>query len=55
MREADLQLDIDKSEFGVKMIKYLDFIIKAEKGIYIDLEKISAILEWQPSIIAIGI
>jgi hypothetical protein len=45
--EAGLQLDIKKSEFCVKKTKYLGFIIKAERGIAIDLEKVLAIKEWQ--------
>jgi len=40
---ASLQLDIRKSEFGVKKTKYLGFIIKARKGISIDLEKVRVI------------
>jgi hypothetical protein len=43
--EARLQLDIKKSEFCVKKTKYLGFIIEAEKGIAIDLEKVRAIKE----------
>ena len=45
MREAGLQLDIDKCEFEVKTTKYLGFIIEAGKGISIDPSKVSAILE----------
>jgi predicted aspartyl protease len=48
MREAGLQLDIDKCEFEVKTTKYLGFIIEAEKGISMDPAKVSAILEWEP-------
>ena len=40
---AGLQLDIGKSEFGVKKTKYLGFMIKAGKGISIDPEKVRAI------------
>jgi hypothetical protein len=46
MQEAGLQLDIDKSEFEVKSMKYLGFIIEAGKGIR-DPEKVSAITEWE--------
>jgi tryptophan 2,3-dioxygenase len=41
--EAGLQLDIRKLEFSVKKIKYLDFIIKVEVRVSIDLEKVKAI------------
>ena len=47
MREAGLQLDIDKSEFEVQSTKYLGFIIKAGKGVRIDPAKVEAILDWQ--------
>ena len=33
LRDAGLQIDIDKSEFEVKSTKYLGFIIEASKGI----------------------
>jgi hypothetical protein len=36
-------LDVNKSEFSTKITKYLGFIIKARKGISIDLEKVEAI------------
>ena len=42
---ARLLLDIIKSNFSVKKVKYLSFIIKAEKGISIDLKKVKAIKE----------
>ena len=45
IRKARLQLDIDKCEFEVKTTKYLGFIIEVEKGISIDLAKVSTILE----------
>ena len=44
MKEVGLQLNINKCEFEVKLIKYLGFIIKAGKGIKIDLAKVKAIL-----------
>jgi hypothetical protein len=47
LREAGLQLDIDKCEFEVQSTKYLGFIIEAEKGVRMDPEKVKAILEWQ--------
>ena len=40
---AGLHLDIGKSKFSIKITKYLEFIIKARKGIYIDLDKVTAI------------
>ena len=43
LRLAGLYIDINKSEFSVKKTKYLGFIIKAGKGISINLEKVSAI------------
>jgi len=42
---ARLPLDITKSDFSVKKVIYLSFIIKAEKGISINLEKVKAIKE----------
>jgi hypothetical protein len=43
LSKAGLHLDIGKSEFLVKKTKYLGFIIKAGKGIRMDLDKIAAI------------
>jgi hypothetical protein len=40
-----LLLNIKKCEFDVKSTKYLGFIIKASKGLRIDLEKIKVIKE----------
>jgi hypothetical protein len=45
LREAGLQINIDKSEFEVKSTKYLGFIVEAGKGIQIDPAKIKAIQE----------
>ena len=45
LREAGLQIDIDKSEFEVKSTKYLGFIVEAGKGIRMDPAKIKAIQE----------
>ncbi len=42
-----LQIDIDKCEFEVKSIKYLGFILKVKKDIYMNLLKIKAIMNWQ--------
>ena len=40
---ARLYVDIKKCKFEVKSIKYLRFIIKAKKGISIDLIKVAII------------
>ena len=47
LREAGLQIDIDKCEFETKSTKYLGFIIEAGKGIRMDPEKVKAIVDWQ--------
>jgi hypothetical protein len=47
LRDAGLQLDIDKCEFEVKETKYLGFIITAETGIKMDPAKVEAILNWE--------
>jgi hypothetical protein len=47
LREAGLQIDIDKCEFEVQETKYLGFIIVAGKGIRMDPEKIKAIEDWE--------
>ncbi|THC87035.1 hypothetical protein EYZ11_013518 [Aspergillus tanneri] len=46
LREAGLQVDIDKCEFEVQLTKYLGFIIEAGKGIRMDPDKVSAVLGW---------
>ena len=43
LRAVGLLLDVGKSKFSLKTTKYLEFIIKAKKGIYIDLDKVTAI------------
>jgi len=45
--EVDLQIDIDKCEFEVKSIKYLKFILKVEKNIQMNSQKMKAIMNWQ--------
>jgi hypothetical protein len=55
LSEAGLQLDIKKSEFCVKKTKYLGFIIEAERGIAMNLEKVLAIKEWQSPKLAKGV
>jgi hypothetical protein len=47
LREAGLQIDIDKCEFEVKSTKYLGFIIDAGKGLRTDPDKVKAIVEWE--------
>jgi hypothetical protein len=44
---AGFHLDVDKSEFSVKKTKYLGFIIEAEQGVSMNLEKVSAITAWE--------
>ena len=43
LKETGLYLDIFKYKFKVTSIKYLGFIIKAGKGIYMDPEKVKVI------------
>jgi len=45
--EVDLQIDIDKCEFEVKSIKYLRFILKVEKSIQMNSQKMKTIMNWQ--------
>ena len=45
LRDAGLQLDIDKCEFEMQLTKYLKFIMEADKRIFINLDKIKAIME----------
>ena len=47
LRQAGLQIDIDKCEFETQSTKYLGFIIEAGKGISMDPNKVKAILEWE--------
>jgi len=47
LQEAGLQIDIDKCEFEVKSIKYLKFILKVEKDVQINSQKMKAIMNWQ--------
>lgn len=47
LREAGLQIDIDKCEFEVQKTKYLGFVIEAGKGLYMDPDKIQAIANWE--------
>jgi len=47
--EVDLQIDIDKCEFEVKSIKYLEFVLKVEKGVQINPQTMKTIMNWQIS------
>lgn len=47
LQDAGLQLDIDKSEFEVKSVKYLGYIVEAGVGIKVDPEKVEAIRAWE--------
>jgi hypothetical protein len=47
LREAGLQIDIDKCEFEVQSTKYLGFIIEVGKGLRMDPEKLAAIRDWE--------
>ncbi len=47
--EVNLQIDIDKCEFEVKLIKYLKFILKVEKNIQMNPQKMKTIINWQVS------
>lgn len=55
LRDAGLQLDIDKCEFEVQSTKYLGFIIEAGKGLRMDPAKIKAILDWKAPTSAKGV
>ena len=46
-KEAGLHLNINKCEFEIVSIKYLNFIIEAEKDIYMDSDKVKVIREWK--------
>jgi len=45
LRVTNLRLDINKCEFSVKIIKYLEFIIKTEKRLRMNSEKMKVITE----------
>jgi hypothetical protein len=46
LRDAGLQVDIDKCKFGVTQTKYLGFIIST-RGIEVDPEKVSVVRDWK--------
>ncbi|KAF2105674.1 hypothetical protein BDV96DRAFT_509022, partial [Lophiotrema nucula] len=43
IKVASLLLDISKYKFNITFIKYLNFIIKVEKSLYINFKKVKAI------------
>ena len=45
LRDAGLQVDLDKCDFGVIETKFLGLIISTT-GIWIDLNKIDAVVNW---------
>jgi transposase InsO family protein len=47
LKEAGLNLDLDKCAFATKEVKYLGFIIEAGKGIRPDPEKLRAVRDWE--------
>ena len=47
LREAGLQVDIDKCAFSITEVKYLGLIITT-RGIQMDPEKVSAVVDWLP-------
>jgi transposase InsO family protein len=47
LKDAGLQCDIMKSEFEQDSVKYLGFIIQAEKGVHVDPKKVEAIRAWE--------
>ena len=46
LRKKDLQLDIDKYEFSMTEVKYLELIVTTE-SICMDPEKVQAIIDWE--------
>lgn len=47
LQDAGLQLDIDKSEFEAKSVKYLGYIIEAGAGVRADPAKVEAVKSWE--------
>jgi hypothetical protein len=54
LKNAGLQLNIDKCEFKQKKVQYLGYIINSEKGICVDPEKVEAIRTLGTSIYSKG-
>jgi hypothetical protein len=48
LKNANLQLNIDKCEFEQKKVKYLKYIINSEKSICVNFKKVEAIRTWEP-------
>jgi len=48
LQDAGLYLDMSKSEFETKQVKYLGYIVEIGTGIRMDPEKIRAIIDWKP-------
>jgi hypothetical protein len=55
LRDAGLQVDIDKCEFEVQSTKYLGFIVKAGRGIQMDPAKVEAIIQWEAPTLVKGV
>jgi hypothetical protein len=53
--KAGLKLDIEKSEFAFSEVKYLRFVISAEKSIKINPGKVEAIKKWKAPTIIKGV
>ena len=49
LQQADLQININKCEFETTFIKYFKFIVKAEKDVSMNSDKIKIILKWKQS------
>ena len=49
LRNIKLQLDVDKCKFKIEIIKYLMFIIKADKELCMNFKKIKTIIKWEVS------
>jgi len=45
LKNVELQLDINKYEFEVEIIKYLEFIIEADKELCMNFKKIKIIIK----------
>ena len=54
LKEAGLQINIDKCKFYVTEIKFLGFIIGVD-GIAVDLKKVKALKNWRMPTIVKGI